>query len=102
MATKGSWLALALSELLLCATMVYLYRFLHSDRDPTFLDRIPSAASLLPVPVMAVELFLFLLPLTRPWLLLFSYWPILIYEGIRLFDNMFYRSGITRGSKLRA
>jgi hypothetical protein len=100
-ATKGSWLALALSELLLCATTVYLYRFRHRDHSPTAWDRIPSL-SLLPMLVMAVELSLFLLSSLRVWLLLFAYWPILFYEGIRLFDNMYYRRGIIRRSELRA
>lgn len=101
MATKGSWIALTLSELLLCATTVYLYRLHESDRYPMVFNRIPST-SLVPLLGMAVELFLFLLPSLRPLLLLFSYWPILIYEGIRVFDNMYYRRSITRRSESQA
>jgi hypothetical protein len=102
MATKGSWLALVLSVLLLCGAVVYHYRSRRGDELPPILARVSSTVNLLSLLVMAVELLLFLLPSLRVWLLLFSYWPILIYEGIRLLDNMFYRKAVAERSELRA
>jgi hypothetical protein len=99
MATKGSWLAFATSELFLLASSACIYRFGRSEHHSMLFDRIPLL-KLLPILAMAIEFPLFLPPLLRPWLLLFSYWPIFFYEGIRLFDNMLHRKAIVRSSEI--
>jgi hypothetical protein len=96
LAVGGSVVAIVAYAAILLATAAWLVndRRCEHHRDRTLYDRLPPWWPML---ILAVGVMLYVFPLSRTWLLLYAFWPILIFEGIRLLDNKLFRSRVAAG-----
>jgi hypothetical protein len=91
LAVGGSVVAIVIYAAILLATAVWLVNDRRRDRDRTLYDRFPPWW---PILILAVGVMLYAFPVSRTWLLLYAFWPVLMFEGIRLLDNKLFRSRV--------